>query len=331
MRTKEQIGQLIRNHLPMVFGDQDSVNRDKFREKYDALVDYAASVSAPFLGAETVRYQSMLLYVSLLFLSISLFRIGKVKIGEALISVDRKLLVIYVVFIAAIALIFLVKAYVDYQRARFVRERNDDASSELRNLITVGLARKHIQEYFWLEIYDAIGRCYGLYDDAARAALNQPPEFKHISMQAFNVDRAALGKNPETKAELDRQDAHLAALIQELGEDENRFREQAETILAAARAQPEDPLRIRTHRPVEELRAAYNQTLGKWIDARNRLNDQHLDFALERMGRAPEVVRLEAMVGVLKRIRTIRQIYAVLEIGAPVAFAIFAIAYVRFG
>jgi hypothetical protein len=52
---------------------------------------------------------------------------------------------------------------------------------------------------------------------------------------------------------------------------------------------------------------------------------------MENMGKGPEVHRLEAMVHVLKRMGSIRRIYAALEIVTPVAFAIFAILYVRFG
>ena len=331
MSTKAEIEQSIRNNLPIIFGDIDSVDRDAFRQKYDALVDYAATVSAPFLGAETIRYQSMLLYVSLLFLSVSLFRIGKIKIGESLVSVDAKLLVIYALFIGAITVVFLTKAYVDYQRARFVRARNDQARLELRELMTVGLLRKHIQEYFWLEMFDAIGRSYKAYDDAARATLNKPPEFKHISMQALSLDRTALSKNSDTKAEIARQDAYLATLVAELTDDENPFRKEAEAILSSARAQPEDPLMAYSARSYEEIRAAYDQTLGKWLDARNHLTDEHLDIVMENMGKGPEVHRLEAMVHVLKRMGSIRRIYAALEIVTPVAFAIFAILYVRFG
>jgi hypothetical protein len=60
------------------------------------------------------------------------------------------------------------------------------------------------------------------------------------------------------------------------------------------------------------------------------LNDQHLDFVLQSMAHNTERARMNAMLQVLKRIIAIRRFYAMLEIGAPVAFAIFVILYVRF-
>jgi hypothetical protein len=103
VNTKAEIEQSIRNQLPIIFGEKDSVDRDAFLQKYNALVDYAAAVSAPFLGSETIRYQSMLLYVSLLFLAVRLFRIGQIKIGESPVPVDRNLLVIYALLIVDVS------------------------------------------------------------------------------------------------------------------------------------------------------------------------------------------------------------------------------------
>jgi hypothetical protein len=333
MSTKEEIEQSIRNNFSIIFGKSDPVDFGAFQRKYNALVDYAATVSAPFLGAETIRYQSMLLYVSVLFLSVSLFWIGRIRIGESLVSVDRNLLVIYAVFIGAVIVVFLTKAYVDYQRARFVRARNDEvldeAVSELQGLITIAFLRRRIQQYFWQELSDAIGRSYQPYADAVAAALNKQPNFEHIPMRVWRLDRTALSENPDTKAEIARQDEFLAGLVAALTDDEKRFREKAEIILSTAQARSEDP-GMSFSDSYQNIRAAYEQCLSKWSDARDDLASEELHLAVKNMGNTSEVVGTEAMVRVLKRIRTIRRIYAALEIAAPVALAIFAILYVGF-
>jgi hypothetical protein len=330
MNTQAEIEQSITINLSLIFGESEAVDYSAFRQKYNALVDYAATVTAPFLGAETIRYQSMLLYLSALFISISLFRIGGVKIGDSVVSVDHKLLVVYAIFILTVIVIFLTKAYVDFQRARFVRAKNEEVQTELRELMSVGLLRKHIQEYFWLEIFDMIGRSYKVYDDTSRAALNRPLEFTHTSMQALTIDRTGLSKIPETKADIERLDAYLIWLAAELAEDEKRFREAAELILSSAQSQSDDPILAFFDTPYEKIHAAFNQYLAKWFKARNVLTDKHMDVVFETMSKNPENVRLEAMVHVLERIGNIRRVYAALEIVAPVLFAIFSLLYVRF-
>jgi hypothetical protein len=330
MNTQAEIERSITSNLSLIFGESETVDYSAFRQKYNALVDYAAAVTAPFLGPETIRYQSMLLYLSALFISISLFRIPGLKIGDSVVSVDRKLLVVYAIFILTVIAIFLIKAYVDYQRAHFVRAKNEEVQLELRELMSVGLLRKHIQEYFWLEIFDTIGRSYKIYDDTARASLNRPSEFTPTSMQSLRIDRASLSKIPETKAEVERLDAYLTGLVAELAEDEKRFREASELILSSAQSQSDDPILSFFDRPYEKIRAAFDQYLAKWFNARSVLTDKHGDLVMETMAKNPENARLEAMAHVLERIGNIRRVYAALEIVAPVLFAIFSILYVRF-
>lgn len=331
LNTQAEIEQSVRSNLPIIFGQTDSVDRETFQQKYNALVDYATAVSAPILGPETIRYQSMLLYISLLFLSLRMFRIPQVKIGDQPVSVDSRLLVIYAIFIGAIIVVFLTKAYVDYQRAHFVRTRNDQAVLELQVLLNVGLARRNIQNYFWFEIFDAIGRSYRAYSDATAAVLNKPPDSgQSISNQAFSLDRNALSKIPDTQAEIAKLDAYLSLLVLDLSADENRFQQEAVAIRSGARLESEDDLVLAHPRPYEKIRAAFDRSLRKWLDARSHLVDEHLHIQIEYLGKSPEVQQLQAMHPVLKRIGKIRRLYAALEIAMPVAFAVLAILYVQF-
>jgi hypothetical protein len=327
--TKERIEQSIRANCPIIFGDSDAVDTKAFKQKYDDLVDSAVTASAPFLGAETVRYQSMLLYFSLLLLAVSLFQIGQVKIGESVVSVDRRLLVIYTLFIGAIILTFLTKVYVDYQRARFLLHKNDQVSLELREMVSVGVLKKRIQYHFWLEIFDAIGRAYQTYDDALSAALGTASEFKPIPMQMVPLDRVSLSKSPELKEEIENLNSYLAVLGAELTRDENRVREEADRIVSTMRSQlKDDPVGLYTHQACEAIRAVNGQTLQIWLDARNHLTDQVLDGVVRND--PPELIQLNAMLAVLKRRLKTRRIYTGLEVVTPVAFAIFATLYVYF-
>lgn len=330
MATKDQIERSIRANCPIIFGDSYAVDIETFKPKYDALEDYASKVSAPFLGAETVRYQSLLLYFSLLVLAVTLFQIGSVKIGDSLVSVDRRLLVIYAMLIGAIIVIFLTKVYLDIQRQHDLRKKYDLLRVELQALAEAGLLKKHIHHYFWLEIFDAIGRTYKAYDDAASAAIGTPPEFKHNPMQVLNFDRAGYTKSPQMKEEIESLDSYLAAVTAELSHDEDRFREEAERILSSTRSQPEDdPILSKSHKVHEAIRVAWGQTLKNWFDARNHLADQLLDHVLYK--KPPEIIQLEDTLGILRRTWKIRRIYVWVEIAVPVVFAIFAIVFVQSG
>jgi hypothetical protein len=329
--TEAEIKDSLLKNLELFFGESEAVDSGAFRQKYNSLVDSAIAVSAPFMGPETIRYQTMLLSLSIVFISISLFRIAGIKIGDNLVSVDGRLLVIYAVLIVMVSLIFLLKASLDYQRARLVRERNADPSSELKNLISLGLTMKRIQSHFWLEIFDAIGRAYKTYDEATRAILNQASEFNPVSMQVVPLDRTSLNKIAETKAEIDRLDTYLGSLVAELDEDEKQLRQACVEILAAVPEAVDDPYMVLRDTRFEKIHGAFEQYLGKWFKARNALSDKALDFTIENMTRDATLAQLNAMIEVLKRIRSIQRVYLVLEIAAPVAFAIFCILYVRFG
>jgi hypothetical protein len=93
MRNQAEIEESIRNNLSIVFGKAESVDRVAFLEKYNRMLDYATTVSQPFLSPETIRYQSTLLYASLIFISLSLFHLPNIQIVANAVSVNRRLLV----------------------------------------------------------------------------------------------------------------------------------------------------------------------------------------------------------------------------------------------
>src|SRR5262249_34214997 len=146
--------------------------------------DYATAVSAPILGVDTVRYQTLLLTLSLLFVSMRFFRFNTVKIFDALVVVDRPLLVIYATFIAAVALLFLIKAYVDYKRAKLTRKKNAEVAYEVPYLIRMRMLRKQFQNYFWTELSNALARAYFVSLDDLADARNEKRD-EHLDLVQF--------------------------------------------------------------------------------------------------------------------------------------------------
>jgi hypothetical protein len=131
-----------------------------------------------------------------------------------------------------IAAIFLVKTYVDRKRAYFIRGTNDHTIDELRELISVGLVRKRIQYFYWLEIFDAIGLAYLTYSTAASRALGTVSTPTHSPMQRVSIDPVALARNPDLAAEINAQQAYLVQLKSDLAADEASFRADADAAIA---------------------------------------------------------------------------------------------------
>jgi len=328
MRAKEEIKESIRGNLPIVFGKVDPVDPKAFRERFSAAVDYLLAISEPFLKPETIRYQSILLYVTLIFLSLSLLRIGKVKIGEDVVSVDHRLLVVYTLFIVGVAAIFLIKAFVDFQRARVARNKNAHVMEDSTRLIEIGSFRRSIQQYFWRQIFDAIGRSYQVYDDAVAQILPNAVRSTHIPLSVIELDFDRLRKSPELAMELATQENHLASLTTELAEDENRFRDKAETILTSSVTEQQNQPESRPASRYEQLSSAYDRRLRNWVDARNELAEELLSVRVATFGDTQEIRQLNAMKAILQRVSTVRRIYAAVEIVMPIIFAVGGVVYV---
>ena len=141
-------------------------------------------------------------------------------------------------------------------------------------------------------------------------------------------ERIKLREVPELATEIAAQEKHLVALTAELAKDGRRFQDEAESILSATRVQPRDSHTVVSDSPHTRIRAAYDRCLRNWLDTRNNLASEHLSLTLKEMTDNIELRQLKATTTVLKRIQSIRRIYAALEILAPTVFAVFAILYV---
>ena len=332
MHTQEQIASAVRESLPYSFGRAETVDRGLYMKKHDALVAHATAVSKAPLSSETLRYQSMLLYTTLVFVGVYLFKVKELKVADYAITVDRRMLLVYSVFMAAVTAVFLLKAYVDIQRNKFVLSKSPRAYSELQELIQVGILKRRVQEYFWFELFDVIGAAYKTYDDALSQVLNKQPTFEPLALNAINVDVAALKKVPALTSEIGALEAKFADLSANLREDERQFSEKAKEIVRRSQAWREDQDELRAFNPAyDELEAAYGQHLRGWFEARGELTSEHLGLAIKDIDNSPETLQLKAMLSVLKRAVRIRWLYAALEIVAPPAFAAGAIVTVWAG
>jgi hypothetical protein len=189
MRTQAEIENSITAALPILFGKADAVDESVFSGKFDSLLAAIGPIVGPFLSAETVRYQSILLASSVFLMSIVFFRWGYIKLLDNAVTVDRKVLVIYSIFVGAVALIFTTKAYVDVQRTRLTPSVSAKLAAELNRLIQVGALKKQIENYFWTKMFDAIGRSYGLYQESRTALRGEQTVFKHIEVSSvFKMD-----------------------------------------------------------------------------------------------------------------------------------------------
>jgi hypothetical protein len=327
LSTEAEIRKSIVSNLPVAFGETTAVDGAQVIGKFNELLDYASAVSAPFLGPDTIRYQTILLSLSLFLIAASAFHFTVVKLFDVNVPVGPKFFVLYSALIAAVAAIFVIKAFVDHQRTQFVRAKNANVRSEVKSLIVLSLNLRHIQEYFWLEIFDAVGRAYNFYSNfAARVVGSGSSLTDDSSMQVVVLDRDGLEKEPRTKIELERLDRYLQLFGTALERDKAQFRKEAEVIVEAWKKQDRtDPTVILHDRSYDRMEEAYGRSLKKWVDVRNELVDRKLD-ALARTGRAsPELVQAEALGTVLKKIVRIRNVYAICEITAPVIFAAAAV------
>lgn len=326
-KESDNLKERIRKPLPIIFGEAESIDRQEFKKKLKDLVSFAANVSGQFLSSETVRYQAILLNVTLVFVSVSLLKLNSIKLGESVLAVDEKLTTLYAVFIILIAVIFLVKAHVDFLRFSFTNLKDSDTTAEVNKLIQIGSTKKIIQEYFWLETFDAIGKTYKEYDDRLSARTNSPANFKHIPINILTLNLDELRKQSEFAVEIQAQEYALASLKTELEKDVSCFQTEADAALAARASRQSDPILWEYDDSFEKIQAAYNSYLGKWFDARNELNSEHFKFTLSTMSDTPEIRLSRVILSVVKRPIYIRRINALLEIYAPVAFALGSIIY----
>jgi len=102
--------------LPFAFAKSDSGDSLSFQETFGRLSDFAAKFSKSPLNTETTRYQSHLLYLSLLLAGTRLFGADAIKFEpftKEFVASSTFMLIISILMVS-IAAIFVIKSYLDY-------------------------------------------------------------------------------------------------------------------------------------------------------------------------------------------------------------------------
>jgi hypothetical protein len=314
--TQADIERSLREHLPRVFGLSARKDRAAFREKYVAFLDDVERASAAFLSAETLRYQSSVLYASVLFVAVVLFRIGTFKIADTSVAVDLTFLAIYTVFIAMIAALFLMKFLLDRERASISKKKQDEAYRELKEMIEIRGQKTLIQHHFWLAVQNRIRHVFDE-QDAAIAALvpsakQGPPRMDMLEHDP--IDLEPLRSDPEFAPEIEKHEAFLVQLDVDIAYDERLFRDAGWS----------------SSKEMTDVATAFDQYLRKWDKALHALLDQSLDVAVGPLDKNPLWTQTMATVDIILASWRVRSKYVWLELIAPMAFAALAILCVWF-
>ena len=315
-RTQADIERAFREHLPRVFGLRAREDRATFREKYVAFLDDVDRASAAFLSPETIRYQSSVLYASVLFVVVVLFRVGTIKIVDTSVAVDLTFLVIYTIFIAMIAVLFSLKFLLDRERASTGKKKQDEAYRELKELIELRAQKTLIQHHFWLEAQNRIRHVFDE-QDAAIAALVPSSETGPARMDMLEldpIDVEALRRDPEFVAEIEEHEAFLAQLDGDVAYDERLFRDAGWS----------------SSRQMTDVAEAFEQYLRKWDKALQALLDESLDVAVRPLDKNPLWTQTISTVDTVVASWKVRSRYVWLELIAPMAFAVLAVLGVWF-
>ena len=77
------------------------------------------------------------------------------------------------------------------------------------DLVNIGVIKFNIDEYYWNEIFDIIGKTYKIYSDATSAVIGTTPDFKHIDMRILRLDLDKLKRNPDLEGIIFSREAFL--------------------------------------------------------------------------------------------------------------------------
>lgn len=134
----------------------------------------------------------MLLKLSLLFLTVSLFKV-KYRQNLRCCRVSRSYIVVHLCRLHRHRFVRVCNENVRrLPAAHFVRDKNVHATADIRRFVDISMLKHRAQLYFWFEIDDLIGTAYRPYADAAAALRGEPSNFQDI----YRPDGA--GTDPRT-------------------------------------------------------------------------------------------------------------------------------------
>lgn len=324
LSTEAEIQDSILSNLPVAFGEALAIDPAVLTAKYYEFLDSASAASAPFLGPDTIRYQTILLTLSLFLIATSAFRLAVVKLFDVDVPAGGKFFLLYSALIVAVEVIFAVKAFLDSQRAAYVRMKQRNVQNEYLALLSLGLDLTHIQDHFWFEISNALASAFALQSSFLEAVLSSatPALATGEPVNAFPLDRTSMRKIPKAKEEIRRLDFYKKWFCEGLERDKANFRKEAEAIVEAwKKLDRNDPEVILRDHSFDKIEEAYQRHLRMYTAVREELLDRKLDAVEARARYNEEDGRAQEIIAVLRRNSRIQNVYAACEIAAPVLFA----------
>jgi hypothetical protein len=333
VRDVTQLCSRVREQFPLAFGQREGVSLGEFHEAYNALAEKAIEAAAPSLLAETHKVQWALVAASLGLISLVLFKIGKIKIGDSVVDVDRQVFVWYAVFVIALLIAFAFRARLDLQRASLAQAKNQERNNRIRTLVVGVWNTRTLEQNGLFELFDQIGRRYTQYKriHSKKSAEDFPEEAASPSLP-LNMDAAR--KDPEIAAQISAQEEFIANLLDELDRDLQSFKAAVEA-LDAVPDKERDPLdevidpqalgrALARGRKLDEL---YDKLLEPWFSARSKLSSEFLGAAMDKRTER-ERLMLESQLNLMRKTLHIRRLYVWCEISPPVALALIVVFYV---
>jgi hypothetical protein len=329
LKTKGEIEYAIRTRLNLLFDRFGHADLGEFTEKYRALLEALTSASQPFLTAETTRYQSLMLYLTLLFVVLHVFALNSFKFADNILPVDQKLRVAFTILICSVLLMFLIKAYVDTQRAKITAQKSDDLRSEVMLLLTIAQLRKRIHSHFCVRIFNAMGSaCNALTEELNKLRSDSAP-MPFAPPGIVGPELGSLDEVPSLFNEIERLRRFESQLTQELSANDTAFRNSTNGILAESKAS--DAVAHSTvfsNSPAEQVAEVYARTLQKWRDAFAKLSDATFKANFLKSDDSPLIQRLRKLKRSLETIRKVRRTYWLVDISLPVLLAVTGTVYV---
>lgn len=91
--TDDSIVEIIKSvkaEFPLVFGAKDLVSSDDFYQAYNAVAEHSIRATDPPLKSVTHKHQWTLMGAAIGLIALVLFKVGKIKVADAVINVDRQ-------------------------------------------------------------------------------------------------------------------------------------------------------------------------------------------------------------------------------------------------
>ncbi|HMJ56841.1 MAG TPA: hypothetical protein VK540_32450 [Polyangiaceae bacterium] len=327
MALRDDAENSLRQRFPFLFGDARPWDLAELKIRRDDLLTNAAARAEPVLRADTLKYQSTLLSFSLLLASISLFKLDKLKIAESTVVVDRHLLIVYTIFTLVIAIAFVIKALADYKRSSLINLKGEYANAEMRRFVETAVKRRKIQLFFWAQVVDGLTQAQLVFTLAFSKLTNAPAPDSVLLMDGLVIiDISATRGVPEFATEVASLDGFLSTLKSELEADKKAFQVEADAILQEYEIESSKLGKpARWAESFERLELARRKSLEPWIAARDNLIGKFATFSFEDQQELPIV---QAANDVWTKTSSIRSIYGLTDVLAPLALSGLAAGYV---